>query len=129
MTHSSMHPPDTDPRGCLQLVQAFQQEIRAAVRAISQNALTDLELSLWRQEMLCARLKRSMGPISSYDLREPLHGVLREALVDLKTESDRYERVVLRCSRSVIVLQDLCALYRGTAPGSRANKLSFSCEV
>jgi hypothetical protein len=129
MTRSSMHPPDTDPRGCLQLVRAFQQEIQAAVHAISHNALTDLELSLWRQEMLCARLRRSMGTISSHDIREPFRGVLRQALADLKTDSDRYERVVLRCSRSVTVLQDLCALYRGAAPGSRANKLSFSCEV
>jgi hypothetical protein len=129
MNNSSLHPSETEPRDWAQLLCALQQEIQTAVHAISRNALSDLELCLWRQEMLCGRLKRNFAGMSESARNEPFRSAFREALTQVKAESDKYQKVVLRCSRSAAVLQDLCLLYRGAAPARRENILPLSCEV
>jgi hypothetical protein len=129
MNSSSVHPSEIKLPDCGQLLCALQQEIQTSVHAISANALSDFELSLWRQEMLCGRLKRNLAAISASARDQPFRNGLRESLTELKTAADSYQKVVLRCSRSASVLQDLCRLYRGAAPASRANMLSLSCEV
>ena len=100
---------------CVRALVDLEQEVRAASSAIACNNLSGLEESLWHQETLCSRLKPSMSP-----LREILSDTasiesLREAASSLKTQTQAYEKLVIQSSRSVAILQQLCALYRNAA--------------
>lgn len=126
MNESTMHSSDSEQT---QLLWALQQEIQTAVQAICGNALNDFELSLWRQEMLCGRLKRNIAMGRASMALQLSNAAIGEALTELKATSDCYEKVVLRCSKSAAVLQDLCRLYRGAAAADRRAVRSLSCEV
>jgi hypothetical protein len=101
--------------GCVKWIGDLEQEIQTAAGAIARNNLRDLEESLWRQETLCAGLKRS---ISTVCLAAPSAGsraTLREAASELRTQSQIYGKLVTQSSRSITILQHLCSLYRNAA--------------
>jgi hypothetical protein len=105
---------------CMKILRDLEQEIQAATHAITRNKLTELEESLWRQETLCARLKRSLCTIPPAMLRAEAPITLREAASRLMARSQVYETLVTRASRSTAILQHLCSLYRTAAqhPGT-----------
>lgn len=100
---------------CVQAIEYLEQEIQTATSAISRNMLKDFEESLWRQEMLCARLKRSMIAIRPDRLKLEAAGSVRESAARLLAKSQSYGKLVARSSRSAAVLQHLCALYKNAA--------------
>jgi hypothetical protein len=105
---------------CTKILGDLEQEIQAATHAIARNKLTELEESLWRQETLCARLKRSLCAITPAMLRSEVPVTLRGAASRLRAQSQVYETLVTRASRSTAILQHLCSLYRTAAqhPGT-----------
>jgi len=97
---------------CVEAFEDLETELKTATRAISCNELARLEESLWRQEMLCAKLKRSISSARP-DLMTTDH--LQESAARLQAQSRIYEKLVARASRSTAVLQHLCSLYRNAA--------------
>jgi hypothetical protein len=116
--------------GCVKLLRDIEKEIQAAMSAIAFHKLGDLEESLWRQETMCARLKLSISAIRPSVLNAASRGPLREAASALRAETQIYEKLVTRSSRSTAILQHLCSLYRNAAqhPG-RAMYRSISREA
>jgi hypothetical protein len=115
---------------CVKLIKVLEQEIQEGMTAIARNRLADFEESLWRQEAICVKLKRSIGTIRPGILNTGSYGQLREAASLLKTRSQIYEKLVAQSSRSSAILQHLCSLYRNAAryPG-RAIYGSISREA
>lgn len=115
---------------CVKILRDLEFEVRTATNAIRCNKLMELEESLWRQETLCARLKRSIYAIRPAMLNADSAFLLREEVSRLKEQSQTYEKLVSRASRSTAILQHLCSLYRNAAqhPG-RAMYRSISREA
>lgn len=101
--------------GCEKFLGDLEQEIQAARGAIARNDLRGLEESLWRQETLCGRLKRSIPAVRSATLSAASKVSLREAASVLKAQSQIYEALVTQAARSTTILQHLCSLYRNAA--------------
>lgn len=100
---------------CVKILRDLELEVQTATTAITCNRLTDLEESLWRQETLCARLKGSVRKIRPAMLNTQMSALLREEASRLKAQSQIYEKLVNRASRSAAILQHLCSLYRNAA--------------
>lgn len=116
--------------GCVKFLGDLEQEVRAAVVAIARNDLTGLEESLWRQETLCARLKRLIPAFGPAALNPASRATLREAASALKAQSQIYEKLVTQSRRSTTILQHLCSLYRNAAQNpARAIHRSISREA
>jgi Zn-dependent oligopeptidase len=115
---------------CVGLLRELEEEIRLAQSAITCNKLADLEESLWRQETLCAKLKRSISSPHFRLLEVTSRNSLREAFSTLNTQVQMYEKVVTQSRRTTAILQHLCSLYRNAAqhPG-RAIYKSLSREA
>lgn len=100
---------------CVGVVRALEQELVTATGAIARHKLADLEDSLWRQESLCARLKRELPIIHLSMPDDASRACLREAATELKAQLQVYERLVTQSSRSTVILQQLCCLYQNAA--------------
>jgi len=105
---------------CVKLLNDLEHEIQSASSAIAHNKLKDLEESLWRQEMLCGRLKRSVPTIRAAAPNKDSTAILCEAAARLRLRSQTYEKLVAHASRSTSILQHLCCLYRNAAQRSWA---------
>jgi len=115
---------------CVKILKDLELEVQTATNAITCNKLMDLEESLWRQETLCARLKRSIYAIRPASLNAEGADLLREEASRLKAQSQIYEKLVSRASRSTAILQHLCSLYRNAARHPvRAMSMSISREA
>jgi hypothetical protein len=115
---------------CLRRLAELHSEMKAAIAAIASNSLSDLEHSLWRQEMICAGLKRSIFTLRRSALSAETLGNLRDVSHSLRELNRSYESLVQQSNRSAALLLDLCRLYthvpapvHGTAPNS------LSCEA
>jgi hypothetical protein len=114
----------------LQNVKDLQDELQAAISAVARNSLSDLELSLWRQEMLCAGLKRSLFVLRRSAPGKELLRRLRGESVSLQHMNRSYESLVQQSSRSMSLLQDLCSLYTNAPVPAIDHALSsLSCEA
>jgi hypothetical protein len=112
---------------CLQHIEDLQKELQAAIAAITQGSLSGLELSLWRQEMLCVALRRSIRKIQNSGAdRESLSRV-HSAAPSLHHLNRTYESLVKRSSQSVAFLLGLSCLYKGG--GLPAPLPHLSCEA
>lgn len=98
-------------------------DIRSAIDAISRNALSDLELSLWNQEMSCASLKRLSRSSAAIAHHEP--SLLRKELESLHALTRTYERVVQRAGASTSLLLDLGSLHRAAAHDTPQSSISW----
>jgi hypothetical protein len=105
---------------CVKLMNDLEHEIQSASSAIARNRLRDLEESLWRQETLCGRLKRSVSTICRATLNKDSTDLLCEAASRLRMQSQIYEKLVAQSSRSTAILQHLSSLYRNAARHSGA---------
>lgn len=109
-------------------------ELDRAMSAAAENSIADLELSLWRQEMLCAALRRTIDqfrhqiPDSSWDMTS--FGHLRSAGLALERVTQTYGSVVQQARSSVGSLLELCRLYQDPPVSSRGLLITaLSCEV
>src|ERR1700760_2312226 len=97
---------------CVAIFRDLEREIQTATSAIACNRLVDLEESLWRQETLCAKLKRAISTIRPAGLDAGLAGPIRSVACRLRAQTQVYEKLVTQSSRSTAILQHLCSLYR-----------------
>ena len=110
----------------LQQLNLLQEQMQAAIKALAQHSLADLELSLWRQEMVCAALHRSMGRLKSSEDRGERFD-LKEAARSLGQLNRTYGAVVKESSRSLAALLRLGRLYGNSVPTPSLHH--FSREV
>ena len=114
---------------CLEYIEGLRHELQSAMEAVARDSLTDLECSLWRQEMLSVGAKRHIVRLSTLgDLVS--HRRVCAAVGALAQVNRTYEEVVKQGNRTVSLMQGLCSLYRSdaivTAPEYPA---VLSCEV
>src|ERR1700758_829107 len=95
---------------CTTVLRDLEREIQTATNAIAHNRLTDLEESLWRQETLCAKLKRSISTIRPSGLNAASAGLICEEASRLLAQTQVYGKLVTQSSRSIAILQHLCSL-------------------
>jgi hypothetical protein len=127
----------------LQQMQALAQEMTVAINAISGNALSVLEESIARQEMLCASLA-TMGVAAQRDLSAvpsqslPAHldaGVavkIRASGKAIRVLNLQYAALLKHSGKSIAVLSALCRNHTGQfqeARGPRLKHQTWSCEM
>lgn len=109
---------------------ALREEIRVAIDCISRDALHEFELSLWRQEMLCAQIKRANGSSTVRRAEGEMRPRILEMCIGLKYQSQSYATLIERCKRSGTILRDLCYLYGHSREHSKkTNVSSLHCEA
>ena len=109
---------------------ALRDEISFAIKCISRDALGEFERSLWRQEMLCQRIKRVIGPSSFSRGSGETRQLVGEMCTELKNQSEVYAAVMHKCRSSRSFLWDLCCLYAGSRGHSASMNLSsLRCEA
>jgi len=114
----------------LQVLKELRDELQAALSAVARNALPDLELSLWRQEMLCMGLKRSLFLLKRSVPGKEVLRHLRDASISLQNMNRSYESLVQQSNRSTSLLLDLCSLYKDAPVPAIDHALpSLSCEA
>lgn len=118
------------PARCLDALADLHHEVSVAMGCIARNALGDFELSLWRQELLCAGLKRAIVEVTPSRLDKRTRERLRELGMALRNQAQGYEVLVRECNKATAILRDLCLLY-GHAKGISqiSNLPSLSCEA
>lgn len=120
----------TSTLDCFDSLSDLRAEISVAIDCISRDALREFELSLWRQEMLCARIKRAIDSTRFSQGSEGARQRIQEMCIALKSQSDIYARVMHKCSRSTAILSDLCHLYGNVRDHSRnTNSSPLCCEA
>jgi hypothetical protein len=126
----------------LQQLQALAFEISVAMDAIARNAITTLQESVAKQEMLCAvlaNLAHTIGePVTS---SERLSLVLTDNSVARKIRATsmaiqdlnlQYAALLKHSGRSIALLVSLCRSHTGQlqeAGGSRSKHQTWSCEM
>jgi hypothetical protein len=124
------NPASKEQELCLQHLEALQREVKIAVSAIAHNSLPEFEQSLWRQEMLCAGLKRLLLAVRRSTREIDDLGRLQAAGGRLRTLNRTYEGLVRRATQSAAQLRGLCQLYTNVpAPQMRPATTSLSCEA
>jgi hypothetical protein len=126
----------------LQQLQALAFEISVAMDAIARNAITTLQESVAKQEMLCAvlaNLAHTIGePVTS---SERLSLVLTDNSVARKIRATsmaiqdlnlQYAALLKHSGRSIALLVSLCRTHTGQlqeAGGPRSKRQTWSCEM
>lgn len=126
----------------LQQLQALAREISNSMDAIACNALSRLQESIAKQEMLCASLATMANAVSE-GIRSPEHpsfagidttverkiGTARKAVLDLNLQ---YAALLKHSGRTIALLSSLCKSQTGNfqeARGPRLKYQTWSCEM
>lgn len=117
----------TSALACFDSLSALRDEMGVAIDCISRDALHEFEVSLWRQEMLCERIKRAIGATPLPPGNEEVRQRVQELCSALRSQSEIYAAVMRKCSQSRAILSDLCCLYGNSTEGSRSNNSSSLC--
>lgn len=107
----------------------LERELEIATDAIARNSLAEFEQSLWRQEMLCSGLKRSMQSLRRAGLDSQPLKALRASARSVWTANRSYAVLIARTRQSAAVLQDLCGLYRHLPSRRLSLEPTLSCEA
>lgn len=111
-------------------VEQLMHELHLAMSAAARNSVEEMEHSLWRQEMLCAALRRAIERMHGSPQRAANRASLRAAGVALEHVNKAYGSLVQQGRRSVAPLLELCHLYRSAPASSPDSPLTpLSCEV
>jgi hypothetical protein len=126
----------------LQQLQALAFEISVAMDAIARNAITSLQESVAKQEMLCAvlaNLAHTIGePLTSSERLSLVltdNSVARKIRVTSMAIQDlnlQYAALLKHSGRSIALLVSLCRSHTGQlqeAGGSRSKRQTWSCEM
>ncbi len=126
----------------LRVLQEFSSEIDVATRAITHNALDQLEESVRRQESLSVRLRESVAAISaglerSGRLFDPadnsaLDKQIRFAMKRFQQLNLRYAALLKHSSQSVSLMSSLCKTFGSElppTPGTQVKHQTMSCEA
>jgi hypothetical protein len=126
----------------LQHLQALAFELSVAMDAIAANAITRLQESVAKQEMLCSVLATMVHTISE---TASLSGQPSLVVTDVSVEQNiqttsraisqlnlQYAALLRHSGRSIALLVSLCRSHTGQhleAGGSRSKRQTWSCEM
>jgi len=126
----------------LEQLQALASEITVATNAIAANALTTLQESVARQEMLCASLamfvklfgegSRSPEVVLATNSDNSIEGKIRAARRTLVELNLKYAALLRHSGKSLALLISLCNSHTGRfqeARGLRLKQQTWSCEM
>jgi hypothetical protein len=126
----------------LQQLQALAFEISVAMDAIARNAITTLQESVAKQEMLCAvlaNLAHTIGePVTSSErlslvlTDNSVARKIRAASMAIQDLNLQYAALLKHSGRSIALLVSLCRSHTGQlqeAGGSRSKRQTWSCEM
>jgi hypothetical protein len=142
MTGEAQHMHDAAATAYLQQMEALAAEIQIAMEAIASNALSRLQESVARQEMICATLA-SMNNVVGDGLRSAVHSLPRcydvtvESRIQATCDTIRhlnlqYASLLKHSSKSIALLSMLCRSQSGQFQedrGSRLKHQTWSCEM
>jgi hypothetical protein len=114
---------------CLQLIVNLQAEVKASIGAVARNALAELELSLWKQEMSCAAVKRVLASNLGRNCEREIAATIRKELNTLLALARNYDSVVQRASQSNALLMDVCCLHKKMTSAHDGCHSLLSCEA
>jgi len=115
----------------LQQLEALASEIQTAIGAISGNALSTLEASIARQEMLCAGLASSQQPLPAA-LDASVANRINSTSSAIRNLNLQYAALLKHSGRSIALLSALCKTHTGQAQearGARQKHQTWSCEM
>jgi hypothetical protein len=126
----------------LQQLQTLALEISVAMDAISSNALSRLQDSIAKQEMLCAGLVTMANTVSE-GLRSPAQPLFSsiDPAVELKIRATslsirelnlQYAALLKHSGKSIALLASLCRSHTDQfqeARGARLKRQTWSCEM
>jgi hypothetical protein len=115
----------------LQTLQSLASEMTVAMSAIAGNALSDLEASVAKQEMLCADLI-TMKRTVPREVRSAAHRELLPQLASVNALNMQYASLLKHSGKSIALLSALCQSHTGRtqeARGSRLKHQTWSCEM
>jgi flagellar biosynthesis anti-sigma factor FlgM len=115
----------------LQTLQTLAAEMTTAMRAIAGNALSDLEDSVTKQEVLCAALV-SMKKSVPVEIRSAAHRSLLPQLASVNALNQQYAALLRYTGSSVALLSALCQSHTGRSQEARNARLkhqTWSCEI
>lgn len=127
MNSTAPDPSVTEP-SCLRQLAELERELGIATDAIARNCLSDFEQSLWRQEMLCAGVKRALHSLRAPQPKTQAHALQTRAQ-SLRTANQAYAVLIARSQASAALLQGLCSLYRHSRVSASGPQRIFSCEA
>jgi hypothetical protein len=126
----------------LESLHSLANELEKAMRAIANNAVSDLEESVTNQQILCARLIKLAGelslPVEDYPsasigaIDEDLMHQIWAASGTLHQLNQRYAALLQHSSRSVALMTSLFSSFQGqiqevSGPGSKHQ--TWSCQM
>jgi hypothetical protein len=135
--------PDTLAATYLRQLHALMQEMNVAMSAIAGNALSSLEGSVAKQEMLCAGLA-SMKSAAQREFRTAAHQAsptqpnaavaleIRTSSGAIRTLNLQYASLLKYSGRSIALLSALCKSHTGQFQEARSPRLkhqTWSCEM
>ena len=112
----------------LHQLQTLAGEVDLAIHAISGNALSSLEESIARQEMLCASLA-SMARTTVDNLQS---AAITAAATTVQTLNLKYASLLKHSGKSIALLSALCNSHTHPAQEARGPRLkhqTWSCEM
>jgi hypothetical protein len=127
----TLQPREEFPSNYLQTLQALAAEMNIAMAAIAGNALSALEASVAKQEMLCATLT-SMKRAVPVELRASAHRALLPQLAAVNTLNLQYASLLKHSGKSIALLSALCQSHTGRSQEARGPRLkhqTWSCEM
>ena len=95
-------------------VRRLQDEMAAAMSAISSNSLQVLEESLWRQQVLCTSLRRLLHVVQGATVSPAVSRHMCEATSALHNLNHTYAALVRQSGASADLFQGLCRSYKQT---------------
>ncbi|MDR3735504.1 MAG: hypothetical protein P4L10_08220 [Acidobacteriaceae bacterium] len=126
----------------LQQLQLLAAEIQVAMKAIASNALSVMEESVAKQEMLCAVLREKAKTIGD-GLRSPVQRIphcpddtiefrIMTTSAAIRELNLQYASLLKHSGRSIHLLASLCRSQAGQIRedrGTRSKRQTWSCEM
>ena len=115
-----MHTPDlhlltgTD-EVCFRQMHDLEEAIQSAIVAIANDAVEELENSLWKQQVLCSGLQRSLESITVGGATPDLIDRVSRAMSTLHSANRTYAALVQQAQVSANLLLKLCSSYEQPA--------------
>ena len=96
---------------CFRQIHDLEDAIQSAIVAIANDAVEELEDSLWKQQVLCSGLQRSLESITVGGVTPDLIDRVSRAMSTLHSANRTYAALVQQAQVSANLLLKLCNSY------------------
>ncbi len=96
---------------CIRQIHDLEEAIQSAILAVANDAVEELEDSLWKQQVLCSGLQRSLESITVGGVTPDLIERISRAMTTLHSANRTYAELVRQAQVSANLLLKLCNSY------------------